>query len=310
MVTSPSLALWCINLSEPLSGLADWETRLTAKMREAKTAGAHLLVLPEYAVEQWLHFAPEGISPENEIAWLAQQGEMILPSLKNLVRAEGLDLLIGTVPATEGPSVYNRAMFLMADGQAIFQDKLCLTPSEQDPKAWHLTAGAVLRLFNWRGLRTAILTCLDIEMPHLAARMQGWDIDLLLVPSMTAYRSGYHRVFDCAKARAIELQCLVAVVGCVGGVRTAHRESVNCSGAAVFVPCEVRLGMTGTLYHIGPLDRAEGEGPILLAKDLPLAAIRASRHGQAEVWPGAWRADHVDVEFPRDPPQKIERGRT
>lgn len=36
-------------------------------------------------------------------------------------------------------------------------------------------------------------------------------------------------------------------------------------------------------------------GPMLMARDIPLGLVRALRHGQAEVWPGAWRADHVRV---------------
>jgi predicted amidohydrolase len=196
---------------------------------------------------------------------------------------------------------YNRAWLLLPDGRRVAYDKLVLTPSEKNPAGWCLQPGERIEIAEWEGLRIAPLVCLDVEMPALAWRLQPLDLDLLLVPSMTAFRAGYRRVFDCAKARAIELQTLVAAVGAIGvPQRLAGRDS-NTSGAAVFTPCEVALGHDGVAATIGPWSEVEGPGPMLIARDLPVADLRALRRGKADVWPGAWSADHLTIETTGEP---------
>ncbi len=38
-----------------------------------------------------------------------------------------------------------------------------------------------------------------------------------------------------------------------------------------------------------------GDGPFLLAADIPVGAVRTLRDKGSEVWPGAWSAAHVMV---------------
>ena len=66
-----SIALWATNLSVPVHGLEGWAARVEAKMAEAAAEGARILVMPEYAAEQWLNFKPADLKPTEEIAWLA-----------------------------------------------------------------------------------------------------------------------------------------------------------------------------------------------------------------------------------------------
>lgn len=298
----PTLALWATNLARPLNGIAGWAEAVDAKMAEAKAAGAALLVMPEYAAEQWLSFAPDGLAPDREIPWLAGQAEAALAALAPLPARHDVALLAGSMPvrveqAREpgAPPYRNRAHLLLPDGRIVVQDKLCLTPAERTPEAWNLDSGDRLEIVTWRGLRLATLICLDVELPALAARLAEHAPDLVLVPSMTGKPAGHHRVFGCAKARAVELQAAVAAVGCIGSASPAKPRETNVGGAAVFLPCEEALGHEGLAGRIGPLDRAEDEGPLLLARDLPIDTIRALRGGAAEVWPGAWQAEHIVV---------------
>jgi predicted amidohydrolase len=136
--------------------------------------------------------------------------------------------------------------------------------------------------------------CLDIEQPALAAVLQPLDLDLLLVPSMTAQPSGQARVTGCAKARAVELMAAVATVGCIGATALPAPRP-NVGGAAVYLPCEPSLGHTGVAVEALWAAHTEGPGPLVLARDLPIATIRALRHGRAEVWPGPWSAAHVRI---------------
>lgn len=292
-----TLALWATNLAQPLNGLAAWAAGLDAKLAEAAAAGAHLLVLPEYCVEQWISFAPAGLKPSEEIGWMASQAEEALALVRDLPARHGVGLLIGSMPwPSEAPQgATNRALLILPDGRIAKHDKLVLTPSEKDPAAWNLATGETIEIVEWRGLKMATLICLDVEMPALSSLLAPQNLDLLLVPSMTGKLSGYSRVFGCAKARAIELMTVVAAVGAIdkaGGIAT---RSPNTSGAAVFVPCEEALGFTGVAGSVPPAAEAEGDGPLLIVRDIPIAEIRALRAGQAEVWPGAWTAGHVTV---------------
>jgi predicted amidohydrolase len=297
-----TIALWAANLARPLNGIDAWAAAVEAQVVEAKTAGAALFVMPEYVSEHWLGFAPEGLKLTDEVAWMAEQGRAALEAIAPLAARYGMAILAGTMPATDGNGgFYNRAWLILPDGRRIAYDKLVLTPTEKNPVGWRLQPGERLQIVEWEGLRIAPLVCLDVEMPALAHRLQALDLDLLLVPSMTSFRAGYLRVFDCAKARAIELQTLVATVGAIGVPKRLEGRDSNISGAAVFTPCEVALGHDGVAARIGPWSETEGPGPMLIARDLPVAALRALRHGKAEVWPGAWSADHLTIETTGEP---------
>jgi len=291
-----TLALWAANLEPPLNGVDAWAAGVEAKLREAQAEGARLLVTPEYHCQQWISFAPEHIRPDQEIPWLATQAPAALEAVRPLARKYGVALLAGTMPVPNGEGGYvNRAHLFFPDGREVVQDKLCLTPAEKDPTAWCLTPGRRLDVVEWEGLRLATLVCLDIELPGLAARLAPLDLDLVLVPSMTSKLSGFHRVFGCARARAIELMTVVAAVGAIGVPERLTRRGSNTSAAAAFLPCEERLGSTGVPAALSPTARTTGPGPVLVAADLPIGLVREIRRGAAEVWPGAWSAGHVEI---------------
>jgi predicted amidohydrolase len=182
-----------------------------------------------------------------------------------------------------------------------------MTPAEKDPAGWHFEPGNTVHIFEWRGLRLCLIICLDVEMPHLAHTLSTEDIDLLIVPSMTSKLSGYHRVFTCARARAVELMTAVAVVGCVGAAKDADgtlRESYH-GGAAVYIPAEEIFGSTGVFSDLPVHTTADHAGEILISRDIPVGAIRALRHGKPEAWPGPFQADHITVTHSSPPVKKI-----
>lgn len=295
-------ALWATNLARPLNGIGAWIAQVEERMQEAKQAGADLLVMPEYVSEQWLSFAPEGLKGDEEIPWMAEQAETALEGLAGLAAKHDIALLAGTMAVKaehpkEGASpFFNRAHLFLPDGRLVKQDKLCLTPGEKDPASWNLSTGEEIEIVQWKGMKLATLICLDIEMPALSQRLAQESLDLLLVPSMTSKLAGYSRVFGCAKARAIELQTAVLTCGVIGAASTNKPRETNISGASVFLPCEEALGHVGIAgEELPPQNEVEGVGPMLIARDLPIRLIRELRAGAAEVWPGAWTADHVKI---------------
>jgi predicted amidohydrolase len=289
-----TLALWALNLDQGLDRPEDWLDQLERRLAEAAAGGAELLALPEYASAVWLNWAPAGTTADREVAWMAGQAErQILPALPGLVRRHGIALLAGSMPADMAGTHRNRGHLFLPDGRHETQDKLCLTPVEREPRSWFLSPGDVLRIVEWRGWRIAVLICLDVELPALAARLASERIDLILVPSQTARRSGLARVTACARARAIELMCATAIAGCIGPAGVERFSNVG--GTAAFIPCETSLGSTAILLEDCPYDTVDGPGPLTFAR-LPLGEIRRLRTDGAEVWPGPWRAEHVRIE--------------
>lgn len=288
------VALWSYNLSRAPESVGAFAEQIEDGLRRAAASGAKLVMLPEYLVECCLAFKPAGLPPAQEMAFLADVGIELMPLLAPMPERYGVSLLAGSMPVKTPEGITNTAVLLTVDGREIRQDKLCLTPFEQDPEIWHLTPGAELKIFELDGLRMAILICLDVEMPALSSLLARQDLDLLLVPSMTEKLSGYHRVFGCAKARAVELMCAVAVCGVVGTSRGTTQNDTNVSGAALYLPCEEEFGFSGVAAEIAPTQGQNGEEPFLVAA-VPLAQLRNLKSGKAEVWPGAWTADHVAI---------------
>lgn len=289
------LALCAFNLGQGGRSREDFLAGISQRLARAHAQGAELLVLPEYLSEAFLAWKPKGLKPTSELAFMAGEAEALMPDLKALVAEHAVTLVAGSMPAADGRGGFvNRAVALIADGRSISHDKLALTPFELDRESWYVTPGDRVVRFEVAGLSMMMLICLDVEMPALSCLIAREAPDLLIVPSMTSSLAGYNRVFGCAKARAVELMCSVAVCGVVGASPGTTQNDSNVSGAALYVPCEPSLGYRGVVAEIAPVGGTRGEEPFLVA-DVPVAAIRALRAGGAEVWPGHWSADHITL---------------
>ncbi|BCX16803.1 MAG: amidohydrolase [Geminicoccaceae bacterium] len=295
MIDKLTVALWAANMALQLDGPEAFLALAERQLARARSAGAQLVVMPEHLSEGWLGWAPRGLPETAEIAWLAEEARTILPRLVASAERYGLALLAGTVPVAVGPGRFrNRAHLRLPDGTMFVQDKLTLTPDERDPAAWMFEPGERLVVVPWNGIRIVTLVCLDVEQPGLAARLKEDPPDLVLVPTDTGAISGYSRVTACARARAVELCTAVAVAGGVGTVPVPP-DRPNVSGAALFVPCEMALGGTGVWAELGPLSETRGDGPLLIARDVPIRELRRLRAGAAEVWPGFHSLPHETV---------------
>jgi predicted amidohydrolase len=293
-MTDFPIALWSFNLGRAPSSVRMLVEQIEEGVRRAAGEGARLLVLPEYLIECCLAFKPDGLKPQEEMSFLADVGVELVPLLSPLPEKYNVSLLAGSMPIKRANGITNTAILLTTDGRQIQQDKLSLTPFEKNPDFWHLTPGSHLQVFELEGARVAILICLDVEMPALSCLLAGQELDLLLVPSMTEKHSGYHRVYGCAKARAIELMCAVAVCGTVGASKGTTQNDTNVSGAALYLPCEEEFGFSGVADEVSPTDGTSGEEPFLIAT-VPVNQMRYLKSGSAEVWPGGWTAEHISV---------------
>ncbi len=308
--TTLKIALWANNLAHPVKDRAQWLALVEAQVAAAKAEGADLLVMPEYVSAHWLNWADGPGSGQSVMNWMAAEGRALLPELELMAMRHRIGLVAGSMPVLaaaerEDLGTVNRAWILLPqeDGtlRRLHHDKLVPTPMERVHGEWPIRLGGRVAPFEFRGAKLAVLICLDVEMPAVAAKLQAEALDLLIVPSMTAYLSGYHRVFDCAKARAIELFCAVGAVGAIGA--EPQSGAANCSGASLFLPCEMTLGATGRAAEVAPQSRADGPGPMLVA-EVPVAALRRARR-HAEAWPGPF--DAADIAIGEDAVAHIPR---
>jgi len=191
--------------------------------------GADVVLLPEFT---WMGLEPlvEPRSPRRvaEVFW----NELFL-TLKSLLNRPGKAVVLGTVPFwdAERGVLLNRAPILLGD-RVLHQDKLHLTPWESD-----FAPGSELRLWEFAGLRFAVVICLDIEIPEISARLRGAGVDVVLVPSATETMLGVERVDRCASARAVELGVVVAVSHLTGKAESGLIDE-NVGRTAVYFPSQ------------------------------------------------------------------------
>lgn len=214
--------------------------------------GADLVLLPEFT---WMGLEPL-VEPKSlrrvaEVFW----GELFL-TLKSLLSRPGKAVVLGTAPCwdAERGVLTNRAPILIGD-RVLHQDKLHLTPWEKD-----FSPGTALRLWEFAGLRFAVVICLDIEIPEISARLRGAGVDVVLVPSATETILGVERVDRCASARAVELGAVVGVS--------------HLTGKAVSDLIDENVGRTAVYF---PSQAAFRDGPRWIEGDVQTAGVHKQR---------------------------------
>ncbi|MGC1503960.1 MAG: nitrilase-related carbon-nitrogen hydrolase [Sulfitobacter sp.] len=297
-----SVDLWAANSQQDIASLDVWLDVVALRMADAAARGVQILMLPEFACAQWLSFAPEDLPASAHLNWLADLAPAALEALKGLAAIYGVAILPGTFPVagadTAGEAGYfNRGYFLTPEGEVYFQDKMSLTPLEQQGAGGKTLHGMSINVLTWRGLRIAMPICLDTEYNALWARLGQLDLDLVLIAAKTDMITGYSRVFVCAHARAIELQTVVCVVGAVGAPLTPWAQDTGVGGAAVFLPCDIAVSADGVWGALLPQVAQSGLDIALHATAIPVGAVRHIRTGgaEAELRPASWSADHLLV---------------
>lgn len=245
--------------------------------------GADVVLLPEFL---WMGLA-RFVGPGNAVMEVAQlfQGD-IWPRLQARLRRPGKAAVLGTVPFVESDGTVRNRAPILADGQVLHQDKLNLTPWEIG-----LKGGDVLRVWDFGGVRCAVVICLDSEVPELSVALRGKGLDLLLVPSATESVLGVERVGRCAGARAVELGCHVGLAHLVGGIDSELIDA-NLGLLGVFAPSQ-------SAFADSPRQRVTevvSSGFHRLRADLDIAAVRRQRVAVAETNPSLLRPRVIRVE--------------
>ncbi|MDZ4403239.1 nitrilase-related carbon-nitrogen hydrolase [Prosthecobacter sp.] len=191
--------------------------------------GADIVLLPEFT---WMGLEPlvepKSLKRVAEVFW-----SELFPTLCSLLIRPGKAVVLGTAPFwdVESGALRNRAPILVGD-QLLHQDKLHLTPWESD-----FAPGTELRLWEFAGLRFAVVICLDIEIPEISVSLRGRGVDVVLVPSATETVLGVERVDRCASARAVEMGSVVGVCHLTGKAASELIDE-NVGRTAVYFPSQ------------------------------------------------------------------------
>lgn len=292
---------WTFDVGDAGHTVDAFAEQVMHRVETAWDGGADIVLLPEYL---WAALEPllQKDADMDDIAktvWLD-----LMPRLKQRLCRSGKHAVAGTAPWSDPATkhLYNRAL-VFSDGHMLHQDKLFLTPWESE---FH--ASRELFVFNMAGLRTAVIICLDVEVPEISSRLRGLDIDLLLVPTATETNYGSERVNRCASARAIELGCAVVVCPLVGKCDSSM-VGVNLGKLAMYLPAQKAFDD----FDRTDTSRMVRQSWHSLRVDVPATAIRQTRRRRVETNPSQLSVNispaEIQVELPRVAGKRVRRER-
>lgn len=237
------------------TGLDDFLATVDSLLLAARSGGADLLVLPEYA-SMALAGAFVG-TPDiaAELDAVVSRAEPLVEGFRTMARTRGILLLPGSVPMrdTDG-KIRNRAPLIDGEGRIAFQDKRVLTRFEAEH--WGITPGASPCVFETDLGRLGIAICYDSEFPLLVRAQVLAGADTILIPACTDALHGFNRVKISARARALENQCYTAVAPTTGIAPWSASVDENRGYACVFGPIDRGFPEDGVLAR-GALDAPE-----------------------------------------------------
>ncbi|MGE4480767.1 carbon-nitrogen hydrolase family protein [Acidocella sp.] len=263
------LALAPFGVSPPASFKA-FLLRIERLAAEAALAGADLLALPEYAAMVCAGAEIKSPDIEAELLHAVAKADEILAELVEMAKRHKLYILGGSLPMRDADGkIRNRAPFIAPSGRLEFQDKQAMTRFEDEE--WGVAGGMAPKVFETPFGRIGVSICYDSEFPlHMRPQVAA-GAKLILVPCCTASPAGFNRVRLCARARAVENQCYVAVIPLVGEAAWSGSIDVNIGHAALFTPCDAGFPDDG-VAAAGALNE-----PRLVFAELDFAAIDAVR---------------------------------
>lgn len=226
---SLNLQLWTCDVGAPAIDAMAYARHIIDRVQRSWDDGADLVVFPEYS---WMGLE-RFIAGDDKLAGVAELfWSEIWPGVVESLSRPDKAVVLGTVPAADGDGKFRNRAPILSGGRIEYQDKLHLTPWEDT-----FSAGEHVRIWEFMGMRCAVVICLDVEIPELSAALRGCEVDLILVPSATESVLGVERVGRCASARAIELGCMVGLCHLVGAT-TSVLVDENVGRLALFAPSQ------------------------------------------------------------------------
>lgn len=253
----------------------DWAGKIARWVGDGTANGAELLVFPEYAAIEYAAIHGPEVTQDLHatLEVVADAYDARLAVHRDLAEKHGVFILAGSGPKRlEAGRYVNAAQLVGPDGFFGEQVKMIMTPFEHD---WGVTGGfdidAPLEVFETAIGRISVAICYDSEFPLLVREMTEGGAEILLVPSCTERVSGYHRVRDGSRARALENQIAVVTSPTIGEAQWSPAVDINTGAAGIFVPPDFRTSETGSLAE------AELNAPGWITATIPVETLRRLR---------------------------------
>jgi nitrilase len=192
-------------------------------VREAATAGAQLVLLPEY-------WAVLGGNEQDKVEIAESAGDGPLQNfLANLARECGIWLLGGTLPlkSHQSDKVLNSLMAYAPDGTlASRYDKIHLFGFTRGEESYDesrtIVPGTEVAVLETPFARVGLSICYDLRFPELYRAMG--QCDLIVMPAAFTHTTGRAHWEVLLRARAIENQCYV-LASAQGGLHPNGRRT-------------------------------------------------------------------------------------
>jgi len=236
--------------------------------------------------------------PEGEaIRALAEYTERIRDKFAGLALRYNINIISGSMPLLRDGQLYNVGYLCRRDGSIEPYEKLHVTPDEV--KCWGLKGGNSIRAFDTDCGKIGILICYDVEFPELPRRLAEDGMNILFVPFLTDTQNAFSRVQLCARARAVENECFVAIAGSVGNLPKVHNMDIQYAQSAVFTPCDFSFPVNGIKAEATP------NTEMLVVADVDLELLHELRHSGSVRNLKDRRVDLYDINFHREARKKM-----
>lgn len=183
------------------------------------------------------------LSEPEAIRKLAEYTEGIRERFMKLAISYNINIITGSMPSLKGEKLYNVGFLCRRNGTYETYEKIHVTPDEA--KAWGLSGGNNIEVFETDCGPIGVLICYDVEFPELPRILAQQGMNILFVPFLTDTQNGYSRVRYCARARAIENECYVAIAGSVGNLPKVENMDIQFAQSVVFTPSDFSFPANG-----------------------------------------------------------------
>ncbi|GAB5550842.1 MAG: bifunctional GNAT family N-acetyltransferase/carbon-nitrogen hydrolase family protein [Saprospiraceae bacterium] len=190
------------------------------------------------------------LSEAEAIRELAKFSNAIKEHFSNLAITYNVNIITGSMPVMRGEKIYNCGYLCHRNGSIDEYEKIHCTPDEV--KYFGMYGGQKIKVFDTDCGKVGVLICYDVEFPELGRILANQGMSILFVPFLTDTQNGYARVRNCAKARAIENECYVAIAGSVGNLPKVHNMDIQFAQSAVFTPCDFAFPTNGIKAEATP----------------------------------------------------------
>ncbi|MFU8783740.1 GNAT family N-acetyltransferase [Aliidiomarina sp.] len=204
------------------------------------------------------------------IRFLAGFTERFRKEMSQMAVSYNVNIITGSMPLSEGDSLYNVTYLCRRDGSVEEQRKIHITPHEK--RDWVIEGGDRVKVFQTDAGKVGILICYDVEFPELGRLMAEEGLEILFVPFWTDTRNAYLRVRHCAQARAVENECYVVICGSVGNLPEVESLDVQYAQSSVFSPSDFAFPHDAVMSETTP------NTEMLMFSDLNLDELRYLHH--------------------------------